>query len=355
MSTLNCIGISKSYTGNRVLNDVSAKIESGELLTLLGPSGCGKTTLLRAVAGLAETDTGQILLNDADVTHTPIHRRKIGMVFQSHALFPHMSVLENVGFGLRMQGMPPAERRKAVNDALSLVRLNGLERRMPHELSGGQQQRVAIARAIASRPSVLLLDEPFGALDRKLREMLQVELRQLVKGLSITSIFVTHDQEEALVLSDRIAVMNGGVIQQIGSPAEVFEQPSNRFVADFMGVENIMPAKIVSRSGGMVTLKCGGVEIHAPSAESLADPAVYIGIRSERMAIEDADDAVLASVNGTSGTVTQANYRGDRWVYNVASGMGPLTVKGTSLGKSYVEGQRVLITWEAKSVSVLNQ
>ncbi len=352
MTKLTCKSLTKSYANNRVLNDVSADIAKGELVTLLGPSGCGKTTLLRAIAGLSMADTGSILLDGADITHTPIHRRNIGMVFQSHALFPHMSVTDNVAFGLRMQGIQVDERRNRVGDALALVRLNGFENRMPHELSGGQQQRVAIARAIAINPSVLLLDEPFGALDRKLRETLQVELRQLTKNLSMTAIFVTHDQEEALVLSDRIAVMNGGVIQQIGSPAEVFERPANQFVADFMGFENMFPATVVSQSNGTVRLTSRGLQVEAINDCNAVSGEVKIGLRSERIKFSDGSGTDADWANRLPGKVTTASYRGDRWVYAVDTSVGVFSVKGSADAKAKGVGQPVLLSWERAAVRV---
>jgi len=257
VTALNCSNISKSYGRLKVLNNVSLSINKGELVTLLGPSGCGKTTLLRSIAGLADIDEGSIVLEGRDVTRTPIHKRHIAMVFQSHALFPHMSVADNVAFGLKMQGVARAEREERVKKALSLVRLDAYVSRMPHELSGGQQQRVAIARAIVTNPTALLLDEPFGALDRKLREALQVELRRVTKELGITAIFVTHDQEEAVVLSDRVAVMEGGVIQQIAPANEVYENPANEFVASFMGFQNILDATIEGVADGQTGLRIG--------------------------------------------------------------------------------------------------
>ncbi len=352
MTKLTCNSLTKSYANNRVLNDVSADIAKGELVTLLGPSGCGKTTLLRAIAGLSMADTGSILLDGADITHTPIHRRNIGMVFQSHALFPHMSVTDNVAFGLRMQGIQVDERRNRVGDALALVRLNGFENRMPHELSGGQQQRVAIARAIAINPSVLLLDEPFGALDRKLRETLQVELRQLTKNLSMTAIFVTHDQEEALVLSDRIAVMNGGVIQQIGSPAEVFERPANQFVADFMGFENMFSATVVSQSNGSVRLTSRGLQVEAINECNAVSGEVKIGLRSERIKFSDGSGTDPDGANRLPGKVTTASYRGDRWVYAVDTSVGVFSVKGSADAEAKGVGQPVLLSWERAAVRV---
>ena len=202
--------VSKFYGSVPVVNGVSLRVADGEFVTLLGPSGCGKTTTLRLIAGLAAPDLGRIEVGGSDVTHTPIHRRNVGMVFQSHALFPHMTIAENVGFGLKMRGVGRAERTGRIREALKLVRLDNFESRFPGQLSGGQQQRIALARALVFNPQVLLLDEPFGALDRKLREVMQGELRELTRKLEMTSIFVTHDQEEALILSDRIAVMHAG-------------------------------------------------------------------------------------------------------------------------------------------------
>ena len=257
MASLVTESLAKSYGGIRILNDVSLAIGSGEFLTLLGPSGCGKTTLLRIIAGLTAADRGRVVLDGADVTGVEPNRRGLGMVFQAHALFPHMNVLNNVCFGLRMRGVPGPECVARARQVLALVQLDAFAGRMPRQLSGGQQQRVAIARAIVFAPKVLLMDEPFGALDRKLREALQVELRRMVHELGITTIFVTHDQDEALVLSDRIALMQAGRIAQIGAPRDVFRRPRTRFAADFMGIENLFDATVVGAAGGTVELACG--------------------------------------------------------------------------------------------------
>lgn len=234
----------RRYGDTAAMDDVCLEIGAGELVTLLGPSGCGKSTTLRAVAGLVDIDSGSIRIGGTDVTRMPIHKRNLGMVFQNLALFPHMSVAENIGFGLRMRGLPKAAQAPAIERALGLVRLPGYGARYPHQLSGGQQQRIAIARALVIDPAVLLLDEPFAALDRKLREEMQVELRELTRRVGITALFVTHDQEEALTLSDRIAVMHAGRVEQVGPPAEIYERPETRFVADFMGVRNILEATV---------------------------------------------------------------------------------------------------------------
>ena len=276
------------------MDSIDLEIPSGCFLTLLGPSGCGKTTTLRSIAGLVDPDRGRILIDQQDVTRVPIHERKLGMVFQSHALFPHMTVLDNVGFGLRMRGIAARERANRASAALEMVGLSQMTRRYPHQLSGGQQQRVAIARALVIDPSVLLLDEPFGALDRKLRETMQHELRSLTRRLGITAIFVTHDQEEALVLSDQIAVMNAGRIEQVAAPSVIFERPATRFVADFMGVQNFFRARVSHRLAGLESpgLIVLGQSIEWPDAGRMIDGTeVEFGIRPESIKLTPPDTA----------------------------------------------------------------
>ena len=235
---LEIVGLTRRYGNQVAVDHASIAVDTGEFVSLLGPSGCGKTTILRMVAGLIEPDDGQILINGADRTWHPPEKRDIGLVFQSYALFPHMNVFENVAFGLRRRRVAEADLTQRVGEALELVRLAGLERRLPRELSGGQQQRVALARAIAPRPALLLLDEPLSNLDAKLRDVMRIELRLLQRKLGISTVFVTHDQEEALTMSDRICVMNAGRVQQIGSPREVYEHPQTPFVAEFFGRSN---------------------------------------------------------------------------------------------------------------------
>ena len=233
--------VTKTFDGQVVaVDDVTLDIAAGEFFALLGPSGCGKTTTLRMIAGFELPDSGRVHVGGKDITDLPVHRREMGMVFQSYALFPHRTVAENVAFGLRMRDVPKAEIAERVEAALALVALTGLERRRPAQLSGGQQQRVALARALVVEPPVLLCDEPLGALDRKLRQQMQFELKELQKRLGVTLVFVTHDQEEALEMSDRIAVMNRGRIEQVGAPTEIYEKPRTRFVADFIGEINIL-------------------------------------------------------------------------------------------------------------------
>ena len=274
--------VTKRFDVVTAVDDVSLEVRSGEFFSLLGPSGCGKTTSLRMIAGFERPDAGRILIGDADVTETPPHRRPVNTVFQSYALFPHLTVAENVAFGLRFKDVAKAEARGRVGEALELVRLAGFERRRPHQLSGGQQQRVALARALVLSPSVLLLDEPLGALDAKLRRELQVELKSLQREVGITFVYVTHDQEEALTMSDRVAVMTGGRIEQLGTPREVYEQPQTSFVADFLGVSNLMRA----RCDGDGRVEVGGVELVAQRGDTRATGVVRITIRPERVRLE---------------------------------------------------------------------
>ena len=256
-------GVSKGFDDVAAVDDVSLEVGSGEFFSLLGPSGCGKTTTLRMIAGFERPDAGRIVIGDADVTEMPPHLRPVNTVFQSYALFPHLSVEQNVGFGLRFKSVSKDERRRRVGEALELVRLGGLGQRRPHQLSGGQQQRVALARALVLSPSVLLLDEPLGALDAKLRRELQVELKSIQREIGITFLYVTHDQEEALTMSDRLAVMASGKVEQLGAPRDVYERPETAFVADFLGVSNLMRARVLDGSRvdvGGVTLSAGDGE-----------------------------------------------------------------------------------------------
>jgi spermidine/putrescine transport system ATP-binding protein len=274
--------VSKRFESVTAVDDVSLDVESGEFFSLLGPSGCGKTTSLRMIAGFERPDTGRIVIGDTDVTQTPPHRRPVNTVFQSYALFPHLTVEQNVGFGLRFKDVSKDEGRRRVAEVLELVRLGELGRRRPHQLSGGQQQRVALARALVLSPSVLLLDEPLGALDAKLRRELQVELKSIQREIGITFLYVTHDQEEALTMSDRLAVMSRGRVEQLGTPREVYEHPETTFVADFLGVPNLMRARIL----GDGRVDVGGTMLRATSADPKATGVVRLTIRPERVRIE---------------------------------------------------------------------
>jgi spermidine/putrescine transport system ATP-binding protein len=278
----------KSFGPDVVAVDgIDVTMPPGEFFTMVGPSGCGKTTTLRMIAGFERPTSGRILLDGEDVAQTPPHRRNVNTVFQSYALFPHLNVADNVAFGLKYKKVTKAERAAAVAEALSLVQLTGFEKRKPGQLSGGQQQRVALARALVLRPRVLLLDEPLGALDARLRKDLQVELKTLQESLGITFVFVTHDQEEALTMSDRVAVMNGGRVEQSGPPQYIYEEPATLFVADFLGVSNLVPAEASGRVGAACMLKIGDVPMRAAQGSVDARGSVKAMIRPERVRIED--------------------------------------------------------------------
>jgi putative spermidine/putrescine transport system ATP-binding protein len=286
------------------LAGVDLEVAEGELLTILGPSGSGKTTLLKVVAGFEIPDEGTVHLGSADVTMAPPRVRDVGMVFQNYALFPHLTVAQNVAFPLEMRRLPKAERESRVADALALVELSGYEGRLPRQLSGGQQQRVALARAIVFNPRLLLLDEPFGALDRKLREAMQLEVRRLQRRLKLTTLFITHDQEEALILSDRVAVMNAGRIEQIGAPAEVYARPATRFVADFVGESNLLEATATDGAAAEVP-GLGRIALAAPAGPRGARATLLL--RPEALRV-GADAAALP--NRASGRVLETVFLG---------------------------------------------
>ena len=304
-------GIGRSYGANQVVSDVNLEARSGEILAFLGPSGCGKTTTLRMIAGLVQPTTGEIAIDGKPITALPVHRRNLGMLFQNYALFPHMTVLENVAFGLSMRGIGKAEMVLRARQALTLTHLDGFEERMPAALSGGQQQRVALARAIVYRPKVLLLDEPFGALDKKLREAMQIELRQLCNELGLTTILVTHDQEEALVLADQIAVMRAGHIEQAASAREIYERPTSHFVADFIGTSNFIPATIVEVRGGETVLKslAGQVFKSQLATELRTGEKAVIAVRPESVRLTRGEIA-SDGVNSVSGRVLRTVFKG---------------------------------------------
>jgi len=301
-------GVTKRFGKTTALDDVSLLVRRGELMTLLGPSGCGKTTLLNLVGGFLMPDSGEIAIDGQRITDVPAYRREIGIMFQNYALFPHMNVAANVGYGLRMRRVAKGEIARRVADALALIKLAGLEDRKPRQLSGGQQQRVALARALVIRPKVLLLDEPFSALDRNLRASMQVELKEIQRKLGVTTIFVTHDQSEALSLSDRIAVVAEGRIRQLGTPDEIYRRPVDRFVASFVGDVNVLRARLERIDGAVATVALGAARVLVPSRTlqgAAAGSMVDLFVRPEELRPADHDAPVAAR-----GIVAAQSYQG---------------------------------------------
>lgn len=351
--------MSYRYGSTAAVNDVSLHVRSGEFFALLGPSGSGKTTILRLIAGFIKPDVGRLFIGGEEMQSVPVHRRNIGFVFQNYALFPHMTVAENVAFGLENQKVPRTIAAERVRDMLALVKLEGYEQRRPSQLSGGQQQRVALARALATQPRVLLLDEPLAALDRKLRTEMQMELRQLQQRLGITTIFVTHDQEEAMTLADRIAVLRNGCVEQIGQPLEVYEHPCNTFVADFLGLSNILTGDVMSCSDGIVQLKLPETTIKAMSTvEHACEERVSAVVRPERIEIH-ATTNVDPLNNQMSAFITHINYTGSGVVYYLTSLEGSTSLivfEQYGRRKQALRiGQAVHASWKVEQTIILEQ
>jgi putrescine transport system ATP-binding protein len=312
-------GVSRSFGNFRAVDRLSLDIRAGEFFALLGPSGCGKTTLLRMLAGFETPDEGRILLGGRDIAPVLPHERPVNMMFQNYALFPHLTVRDNIAFGLKRAGMPRAEIDTRVAEMVALVRLEGMEKRKPDQLSGGQRQRVALARSLARRPKVLLLDEPLAALDRKLRESTQQELMELQRRLGMTFIVVTHDQEEAMTMANRIGVMNTGRLEQVATPRDLYEAPASRWVAGFVGDVNLFDGEVVSRERQRLTVATGGGRIVALAEPRLtgSQGTVSVAIRPEKVKLSRPGPSLDKAVNHFAGIVTDVGYLGSSTVYKV--------------------------------------
>ena len=357
--------VTKRFGEVTAVDDLSLTVDRGEFFSLLGPSGCGKTTTLRMVGGFEETSAGTIYLGDADVTTLPPFRRDVNTVFQSYALFPHLSVYENVAFGLRRRRVPNGEVRQQVAALLELVELPGYEQRKPSQLSGGQQQRVALARALINHPRVLLLDEPLGALDLKLRKQMQIELKRIQTEVGITFIYVTHDQEEAMTMSNRIAVMRAGRIEQLGPPEELYERPATEFVAGFLGVSNLLDGEVAGRDGEFASIRLhDGAVVRAPAAAVNGAPSVRIGMRPEKLrvvSLAQGDAPAASELNCLDGVVLDASYIGvsTQYLVETAEG-GRLTIyaqnlETTGAHEALADGQPVRITWKPQHTFVIGR
>jgi ABC-type Fe3+/spermidine/putrescine transport system ATPase subunit len=336
--------VTKRY-GSLVANDhLSLTIQRGELMTLLGPSGCGKTTALRCLTGTNHPDEGRIFLDGKDVTDVPTHQRELGMVFQNFALFPHMTVADNVGFPLMIRAIPKDERARLVADALRLIRLEGYAHHYPRQLSGGQQQRVGLARALVYHPKVLLLDEPLSNLDAKLREEMRFEIKEVVTRLSITAMYVTHDQAEALALSDRVAIMNRGRLQQLGTPEEIYESPNSRFVAEFIGLSNFLDGRVEAIQADVMTVAAGGLRIRTPTLPGVAvGHKVLLFIRPNE--IELLPPGGPDEANVFPARVDKATYLGDTMDYRVTLGEGVELRIQADARHRYGAGEAVRLRW----------
>ena len=345
-------GISKRFGTTVAADDITLGVEPGELLTLLGPSGCGKTTTLRIVAGLEVPTSGRVWIGDEDVTDLPPHARDVSLVFQSYALFPHLTVFDNVAYGLRVLRRRQAEVRRAVEEALALTGMEGLELRAPSALSGGQQQRVAVARALALKPKVLLFDEPLSNLDAKLRKRMRGEIRSLQQRLGITALYVTHDQVEALAISDRIAVMERGRVQQLGRPTEIYTRPATRFVADFVGEANFLPARVVGQDPAGLRVEVGPITITLEGRDATPGAATLV-VRPEAVLIRPARPGT-ATQGALPGRVQRSAYIGAAGEYVVATAVGPVAVTDSAMAEGLLDpGTEVWLTFVPRGLALL--
>jgi spermidine/putrescine transport system ATP-binding protein len=361
--------ITKSFGETTAVDDVSLNIWRGEFFSMLGPSGCGKTTTLRMIGGFEEPTSGTVYLGDTDVTGLPPFKRNVNTVFQNYALFPHLTIYENVAFGLRRKKVADAEIKTRVGEMLELVELPGFEQRKPTMLSGGQQQRVALARALINHPQVLLLDEPLGALDLKLRKQMQIELKRIQTEVGITFIYVTHDQEEAMTMSDRIAVMRAGRIEQLGDPESLYERPETAFVAGFLGVSNLLEGQVAGHEGGIISIRLSdGTIIRAPAGTD-GQGSVRLGVRPEKLRVShgaaaDGTDSGAGTdgsggVNALEGTVLDASYIGVSTQYLVETRDGhkmtayTQNLETAGVAEAIARGETVRLTWQPRHTFVV--
>jgi spermidine/putrescine transport system ATP-binding protein len=351
--------VTKNFGDVAAVDDISLDITEGEFFSMLGPSGCGKTTTLRMIGGFEEPTYGTVYLGGRDVTDDPPYKRDVNTVFQSYALFPHLDVFENVAFGLRRKKVDKSAIESRVKDAMRLVDLAGFESRKTSQMSGGQQQRVALARALVNSPRVLLLDEPLGALDLKLRKQMQLELKRIQQEVGITFIYVTHDQEEAMTMSDRLAVMRNGRIEQLGAPEDVYESPATEFVAGFLGASNLLDGELAGGNGMVEVRLSGGELVQVPGSRVPADAekTVRVGVRPEKISIGPDDGQAPAGSNHLTGLLRMSTYIGVSHQYKVEGpGGAELTVYVQNLGaeQAPVPGDKVRLTWKPEHTFVVN-
>lgn len=346
MAFLELQHLHKRYGDFTAVADMHLDITQGEFISLLGPSGCGKTTTLQMIAGFVEPSRGKVILDGRDITALKPNQRGLGIVFQSYALFPHMTVAENISFGLEMRKIPRAERKRRVQDALELVHLAPFDSRYPRQLSGGQRQRVALARALVIQPPVLLLDEPLSNLDAKLREDMQLELRSIQRRLGTTTILVTHDQSEALSLSDRIVVMNQGQMIQVDAPFQTYEHPGDSFVSDFLGKTNLLDGEIIDRQNGQLRVRVGSIEWDAPGSANLG--AVQVSLRPEKLLLTAPADGRV------QGRIQTCLFLGNHWLYQIECPLGEILVtRPNDGGDSLSEGAQIGLDWPAPACQIL--
>ncbi len=355
-------GAFKQFGANVVLNGIDLEVKQGELLTLLGPSGCGKSTTLNLIAGFLDADRGEVHIKGNNVTKVPPYKRDLGMVFQTYSLFPHMTVYENLSFGLKLRKVSKAEQKKKISKALELVKMSGLENRYPRELSGGQRQRVAISRALVVEPELLLLDEPLSNLDAKLRHELRAEIKRLQKEIGVTTIFVTHDQEEALSMSDRVVVMNAGKIEQISTPTEIYNHPKTEFVFQFIGKSNCFEGNVSAVDKRKVSVKIGPDITHVDANNIMGNDSdlkngdeVKLYIRPEKLQIVSLDEKSTSPLDFQHAKISQINYLGTSWEINVLLHGKSIQVLTSAFDSSWQNGSEVLIGWSPSEVMLVKK